>query len=185
MNVTNISAPDFIKLCQQNQHNNDEQALCIVDLRTSAEVASESIGHSVNIPVQALEEATFHQAIAKREPQDVYLLCQSGRRAEMAVDKLTGKTEHNLVIIEGGLNALKAAGLTVKKGNKNVISLERQVRIAAGLLTITGVALGALVNPYWYGLSAFVGAGLMFAGITDTCGMALMLAKMPWNQVKS
>jgi hypothetical protein len=64
------------------------------------------------------------------------------------------------------------------------MSLERQVRIAAGTLVLTGVALGWFVHPYLYGLSAFVGAGLIVAGITDTCGMGLMLAKMPWNRVE-
>ena len=63
-----------------------------------------------------------------------------------------------------------------------VVSLERQVRIVAGFLTLGGVVLGALVHPGFYGLSAFVGAGLMFAGITDWCGMAMVLARMPWNR---
>ena len=63
------------------------------------------------------------------------------------------------------------------------MSLERQVRIAAGLLVVIGSALGAFVDQRWMGLSAFVGAGLIFAGVTDTCGMAMLLGKMPWNQV--
>lgn len=63
------------------------------------------------------------------------------------------------------------------------MSLERQVRIAAGLLVVLGTALGYFVHPYLLGLPAFVGAGLVFAGITDTCGMGMLLAKMPWNQV--
>jgi len=73
--------------------------------------------------------------------------------------------------------------LPVVRGKKS-IPLERQVRIAAGFLVLLGAVLGFFVHPYFIGLSAFVGAGLMFAGITDTCGMALVLAKMPWNQVK-
>lgn len=62
--------------------------------------------------------------------------------------------------------------------------LERQVRIAAGSMVVAGAALGFFVHPFWIGLSAFVGAGLVFAGVTDTCGMGMMLAKMPWNQIK-
>ena len=85
--------------------------------------------------------------------------------------------------VEGGTLAWDQAGLPVSRGRK-VISLERQVRIAAGLLVLTGAVLALTVHPWWAGLSAFVGAGLMFAGITDTCGMALMLARMPWNQVR-
>jgi hypothetical protein len=70
----------------------------------------------------------------------------------------------------------------VVRGQK-AISLERQVRIVAGLLVLVGAVLAIAVHPYFAGLSAFIGAGLIFAGITDTCGMAMVLAKMPWNQI--
>ncbi len=89
----------------------------------------------------------------------------------------------NIVNVDGGTSAWEAAGLPVVRGKK-AMSLERQVRIAAGFLVFLGAALGYFVNPAWIGLSAFVGAGLMFAGITDTCAMGMMIAKMPWNQVK-
>jgi hypothetical protein len=77
--------------------------------------------------------------------------------------------------------AWEAAGLPVTRGKK-VLSLERQVRVAAGLLVLTGVILGTWVHPGFHGLAGFVGAGLVFAGLTDWCGMAMLLAKMPWNQ---
>ena len=79
--------------------------------------------------------------------------------------------------------ACTESGIPVIRGKK-VMSLERQVRIAAGSMVFAGAALGFFVHPYWIGLSAFVGAGLVFAGVTDTCGMGMMLAKMPWNQIK-
>ena len=85
--------------------------------------------------------------------------------------------------MEGGTLACVEAGLPVVRGRK-AISLERQVRIAAGLLVLLGALLGWLVHPAFVGLSAFVGAGLVFAGVTDTCGMGLLLARMPWNRVK-
>ena len=88
-----------------------------------------------------------------------------------------------MVNVEGGTLACVEAGLPVVRGKK-AISLERQVRIAAGSLVLLGVLLGWFVHPAFIGLSAFVGAGLVFAGITDTCGMGMMLARMPWNQVK-
>ena len=97
----------------------------------------------------------------------------------MAADKLSD-LQAELIIVAGGTSAWESAGLPVNKG-KGVISLERQVRIGAGLLVLAGVALGHFVHPGFYGLSAFVGAGLTFAGITDFCGMGLILAKMPWN----
>ena len=84
--------------------------------------------------------------------------------------------------MEGGTLACEAANLPVVRGQK-AISLERQVRIAAGSLVLIGAILGFWVDPYWIALAAFVGAGLIFAGITDTCGMAMLLARMPWNQV--
>jgi rhodanese-related sulfurtransferase len=87
----------------------------------------------------------------------------------------------NLVNVEGGTLAWEQAGLPVVRG-KEAISLERQVRIAAGSLVLLGTALGAFVHPAFLGLAAFVGAGLVFAGVTDSCGLGMLLARMPWNQ---
>ena len=87
----------------------------------------------------------------------------------------------NLRVVEGGTQAWSAAGLPVQRGRKT-ISIERQVRIGAGLLVLTGVALGWFYHPGFFLLSAFVGAGLVFAGITDICGLAIFLAFAPWNR---
>lgn len=176
MQVTKISANEFL-----TSHFSDQ--VTIVDVRTIAEVSSEYIESAISLPLHKLNENTFLSAINK-EPKTtttVYLLCQGGIRAETATKKLSGLENINLVIIEGGLNQLKALGIALKKGKNQSISLERQVRIIAGGLTITGVILGSLFDPLYYGLSVFVGAGLMFAGITNRCGMAIILAKMPWN----
>lgn len=86
-----------------------------------------------------------------------------------------------IVNVEGGTSAWQSAGLPVVEGKK-VMSLERQVRIAAGSLVVIGAVVGQFVHPVGYGLSAFIGAGLVFAGVTDTCGMGMMIAKMPWNR---
>ncbi|MEM8954508.1 MAG: DUF2892 domain-containing protein, partial [Verrucomicrobiota bacterium] len=86
------------------------------------------------------------------------------------------------VLVEGGLAAWEVAGVPVIRGKRKVISLERQVRVAAGFLVLVGVLLGTLVNPAWLILSGFVGVGFVFAGITDTCGMGMLLAKLPWNR---
>ena len=175
-----ISAEKFIA-----QHINHK--VTVLDLRTSAEVNNEYIADCACLPVQELTPASFRELLADIGHDNntpVYLLCQSGLRAEKAVEKLFGEVSVPLVIIDGGLNQLKAAGIKVIKGKGKVISLERQVRIAAGALTLKGAILANVIHPYYIGISAFVGAGLMFAGITNTCGMALMLAKMPWNSVK-
>jgi hypothetical protein len=98
------------------------------------------------------------------------------------VKKLCGAGLENCVLVEGGIEAWDEAGLPVVRGERKVMGLERQVRIAAGALVVTGVLLGWLVHPGFLGLAGFVGAGLVFAGITDTCGMGMMIAKMPWNK---
>jgi len=85
-------------------------------------------------------------------------------------------------VIEGGMLAWSKAGLPVVNGELKVWSLERQVRFAAGALVVLGVVLSLMIHPYGIALSAFVGAGLVFAAVTDTCTMGLLLAKMPWNK---
>jgi hypothetical protein len=85
-------------------------------------------------------------------------------------------------IVEGGIQAWVAAGYPVERGTSRVWSLERQVRFAAGTGVLVGVGLAWVVHPWFIALAAFVGAGLVFSAVTDTCGMALMLARMPWNQ---
>src|SRR5690606_7056 len=112
-----------------------------------------------------------------------YVICRTGNRAEQACEKLQAAGYHNVVNVEGGTAACAEAGLPVVRGKK-AVALERQVRIAAGFLVLLGAVLGYFVHPAFIGLSAFVGAGLIFAGVTDTCGMAMALARMPWNQVK-
>ena len=86
-----------------------------------------------------------------------------------------------IFVVEGGTNLWKMEGLPIEEG-KSIISLERQVRIGAGSMVLLGTLLGVFVNHYFFIIPAFVGAGLVFAGVTDTCGMALILARMPWNR---
>src|SRR5207245_8145316 len=111
-----------------------------------------------------------------------YVRCRSGRRGRQACEKFLAAGFSNVVNDEGGTLAWAECGLPVVRGKK-AISLERQVRIAAGLLVLLGALLGWLVHPALAALAALVGAGLVFAAITDTCGMGLLLARMPWHQV--
>ena len=156
---------------------------CILDVRTAAEVQAESLPNCIHIPLHELRAERLQEEISKsgKPVSLVYLLCQAGRRAEMAANQLKDKINAELCIIDGGMNAVKQAQIPVQKTGKTVISLERQVRIAAGFLVLVGVALGMLINPNFYFLSGLVGAGLMFAGITDTCMMGMLPARMPWN----
>ncbi|MFV0338228.1 MAG: rhodanese-like domain-containing protein [Chthoniobacterales bacterium] len=150
----------------------------LLDVRTPAEYESAHIEGSVLHPLSNLDcESVAKLAEGKKS---CILVCQSGRRAGMAADKLSEHGLPGLHILEGGVQAWESAGLPLLRGAKT-ISLERQVRIAAGTLVFIGAVLGYFVNPLWIALSGFVGAGLVFAGITDTCGMGMLIAKMPWN----
>jgi rhodanese-related sulfurtransferase len=110
----------------------------------------------------------------------VVLVCRSGARARQAEEALRRVGMPNLHVLDGGLNGWIAAGKPVRRGRER-ISLERQVRIAAGALAAAGGLLALKADPRFGLLSAFVGGGLVFAGVTDTCGMARMLAKLPYN----
>jgi rhodanese-related sulfurtransferase len=155
-------------------------AVELIDVRTPVEYREVHVGSARNVPLDQLNAAQFTAGRSGSAP--LYVICRSGSRGKQACEKLLAAGYTNVVNVEGGTLAWDQAGLPVVRGKK-AISLERQVRIAAGLLVLTGSVLGFFVSPYWIGLSAFVGAGLMFAGITDTCGMGMLLARMPWNQV--
>jgi len=152
--------------------------LSVLDVRTPVEFAEVHVTEAQNIPLDELNPRTLQ--FQKDKP--VYLLCRSGQRATKAAEKLAGEGFAQPVVVEGGTLAWIEANLPVTRGACKVISLERQVRIAAGALVLTGVLLGWFVHPGFYSLCAFIGAGLVFAGITDYCGMGLLLAKMPWNK---
>jgi rhodanese-related sulfurtransferase len=158
------------------------ESVHLLDVRTPAEHASMHVPGVHLLPLDQLsgDRLTGVNGFAKDQP--VYLLCRSGSRAQKAAAQLEKDGYSDCVVVEGGMQAWADAGLPVNRGHSNVISLERQVRIGAGLLVLAGVILGALFHPVFYLLSGFVGAGLVFAGITDWCGMGLLLARLPWNQ---
>jgi len=107
--------------------------------------------------------------------ETLYVICRSGGRGKQACEKFLKAGFTNVVNVEGGTLACEQAGLPVVRGKKT-ISLERQVRITAGSLVVLVAVLSWLIHPAFIALSAFVGAGLIFAGVTDTCGMGLLLA---------
>lgn len=162
------------------QHNN----CCVIDVRSGAEVRELHLPGSIHIPVNEITPERVRSAMqeAGKAGQPVYLLCQSGKRADMAANTLAGKIDETLIIAEGGVNALKNTNAPLTSSDKNVMSLERQVRIAAGALVFVGVLAGYVISPVFFALSGFVGAGLMFAGISGTCAMGMLIAKMPWNK---
>lgn len=156
--------------------------LTVIDVRSPAEFAAAHATVARNVPLPDVCHAALAAAGHLDPATPVYLLCQSGRRAQAAADKLVTLGYQKPVVITGGTDAWLAAGLPAVRGVTRVISLERQVRIAAGALVFTGVILAWFVHPGFMWLSGFVGAGLVFAGITDFCGMGLLMAKAPWNR---
>ncbi len=179
MNTQLLGAKEFATLYQQNKE------LFVVDLRTAAEFSGECLHDCVHLPVQELTTEGL-EAELKRKGLDkdtpIYLLCQSGRRANMAVEKLQHTGNFNFVILDGGLNAIKQHGMQTHSSGKKVIPLERQVRITAGLLILLATTLGFAFHPGFFLIAAFVGAGLTYAGLTDHCGIAFVLTRMPWNK---
>jgi rhodanese-related sulfurtransferase len=176
MNIPTITPTQLHQAAQRGQ------SFRLIDVRTPAEFAEAHVGLADNLPLHRLDPTKLAaDAQAARTP--VYVICRSGSRGRQACQRLLAAGLHNVANVEGGTQAWEQAGLPLVRGRK-AISLERQVRIAAGGLVVLGAVLALLVHPYWIALAALIGAGLVFAGITDTCGMAILLAKMPWNQVK-
>jgi rhodanese-related sulfurtransferase len=156
----------------------------LIDVRTPVEFREVHVQFARNVPLDQLDAQAVMQSRGGTAGDPLYVICRSGGRGRQACEKFQQASFSQVVNVEGGTLACEAAGLPLVRGAK-AMSLERQVRIAAGSLVLLGVALAYFVHPALIGLSAFVGAGLVFAGITDTCGMGLLLARMPWNRVSA
>ena len=150
----------------------------VIDVREFSEFNSERIADAQLMPLSNFEKHADEIDHAK----PVYLMCRTGNRAKQAAEKLMAKGFTDIHVIEGGMAAWSEANLPMIKGDSRVWSLERQVRFTAGLFVLSGVLLGILVNPYLVLISGFIGAGLMISAVTDTCGMGMILARMPWNK---
>jgi rhodanese-related sulfurtransferase len=155
--------------------------LVLLDVRTSVEYAEAHVPEARNEPLHKLHPEKLIASGILPDGRAVFLLCHTDVRATKAAEKFAASGQDRAVVVEGGTKAWIEAGLPVTRAAKPVMSLERQVRIAAGALVLAGVLLGWLVHPVFFGLSGFVGAGLIFAGVTDFCGIGLLLARMPWN----
>jgi rhodanese-related sulfurtransferase len=160
---------------------NKEQAR-LIDVRTPAEYRSVHAAGAEHHELSKLNDAYIDDTLlAGGAERPLLMLCNSGRRAAQAGKLVEGRTRTPVFVVEGGTDQWADLHLPVEKG-KAVMSLERQVRIAAGTLVLIGTLAGIFVHRAFLVVPAFVGAGLVFAGVTDTCGMALLLAKMPWNK---
>jgi rhodanese-related sulfurtransferase len=155
-----------------------QPSLPVIDVRTPVEFAEVHVPSARNVPLDELKPGSLQ--LQKNQP--VYLLCRNGQRAAKAAEKFTKEGFLKPIVVEGGTLAWIEAGLPVTRSAVKAISLERQVRIIAGAIVFAGVLLAQFVDARFIWLSGFIGAGLVFAGITDFCGMGLLLAKMPWNK---
>lgn len=153
----------------------------LVDIREPDEFARRHVRGALSRPL-----SSFEQAHLKVEAgQDVVFTCRTGMRTGANCERLAAVVDGPAYVLEGGVDAWASAGLPVEGDRKAPLEIIRQVQIAAGSLVLAGAALGFAVHPGFYALSAFVGAGLVFAGVTGFCGMATLLARMPWNRARS
>lgn len=161
---------------QQLAHQLHDRRVRLVDVREPDEFASGHISGSLNLPLARISVETLPDG-------PVALVCQSDNRSGRALQELSRSgARGDLYDLEGGLIAWQRAGLPVERRAGAPLPLMRQVQIAAGSLVLLGVLLSQTVAGGWIWLSGFVGAGLVFAGLSGWCGMARLLAAMPWNR---
>ena len=153
----------------------------LLDVRTPGEHAAAHIPGATLIPLDELNAAAFCRERGG-DGSPVYVLCQSGGRAQRAIEKLERAGVRGCVLVEGGTQAWIDAGLPVNRGESRVLPLMRQVQITVGFLSATGATLALTVNPRYAFVPLILGCGLLFAGLTGYCGLAVLLAKMPWNK---
>ncbi|MBN8935828.1 MAG: rhodanese family protein [Rhizobiales bacterium] len=168
MTVQPISAEDAKRLV--------ECGATVVDVREADEHARERIPGAKHYALSQIAGPLDHRAPA------VIFHCRSGSRTNAAAERLGSVTDSDAYILEGGIEAWKSAGLPIVRNRRQPLELMRQVQIAAGTLALIGVVSGALLHPAFYIVAGVVGAGLVFAGLTGTCGMARLLALAPWNR---
>jgi len=151
---------------------------CVLDVRSAAEFATGHVPGAMNIPMEELEAR-----LADVPTGPLVVVCESGKRAEIAAGWLGD--ESRLTLLDGGTKAWRDGGYPLVTCAPCRWTLERQVRLIAGLLVLAATILSVLISARWVYLAMLVGAGLTFAGATNICGMAILLAKMPWNAQRS
>ena len=165
-----ISAHDLTEQLASHQ-------VAVIDVREPMEFAGGHIAGSLNVPLSRLAQADLPQGA-------LVLVCQSGNRSAKGVQTLLQRGHgHPVLDLQGGIPSWQQAGLPLRKLRNVPLPLMRQVQIAAGSLVLLGLILSNTVAPAWILLTWFVGAGLVFAGVSGFCGMARLLAVVPWNKV--
>lgn len=157
----------------------DKNEAIIIDVREPAEYAAKHIPGSTLIPLGVIQKDKLPAAGNKK----IVIHCQLGKRGGMACEKLLlSDAQADLYNLEGGIVAWEKAGYAVKQSGKSFLSIDRQTQLTIGTGVMLGLLLGYFFHPGFLLLSAFFAGGLIYAGATGTCGLAVLLSKMPWNQ---
>lgn len=158
-----------------------DEAVEIVDVCTPSEFAEVRLAGARNLPMDSPQLERFMAARLGTPCDPAYIICKGGVRSAKVCDRYAGA---NLVSVEGGTVLWSKLGLPIVRDVKG-ISLERQVRIVAGGIVVLASSLGVAIHPYFGLVSAMIGAGLMTAGVTNSCAMAMALEKLPWNKTRT
>jgi rhodanese-related sulfurtransferase len=155
--------------------------LDLLDVRTPAEFAAAHVPGAALLPLESLDAAAFLK-LRGDESKPIYILCQTGGRARKAIEKFQRAGFENCVLVEGGTQAWIDAGLPIVRGAGGTLPLMRQVQLTVGAISALGAALALAIDHRFAIVPLVTGCGLFFAGLTGFCGLALLLAKMPWNR---
>jgi rhodanese-related sulfurtransferase len=150
----------------------------LVDVREYAEFAGGRVKEAKLLPLGEIEKR--HTELDHSKP--IYVMCRTGNRSGEAQKKLKNLGFTNVINVDGGFEAWKKEDLPFERDEKAPWALERQVRFVAGLFVLIGFFLSVFVHQYLIGISVFIGAGLVFSAVTDSCMMGMILLKMPWNR---
>lgn len=171
MSIETISAKELPQILSDSYS--------VVDVRSLREFNSVHVNGAESIPLDQFDAKVYCEQNDIGFP--VYLLCHSGKRARIAAEKLVNAGHKNTFVVEGGTTAAIEAGVDVVYG-QGTISIERQVRIVAGGLTLLGTVLGLAVHSGFLAIPIIIGTGFIFSGLTDTCGMGMLISRCPWNR---
>jgi rhodanese-related sulfurtransferase len=178
MSTSETTRPTTLDATSLRELIDSGRAPRLLDVRTPAEFETVHIPGAYNVPLDLLRE--HREELRKHLDEDVVLICRSGARASQAEQALTGVGLPNLKVLDGGMLAWQASNAPVKQGRQRW-DLERQVRLVAGSIVLVSV-LGSVFVPGLKWVAAFIGAGLTFAALTNTCAMGMMLGKLPYNR---
>lgn len=168
MDIKLISSEELKSMAAQDR-------ACIIDVREPAEYRSIHLKNSISLPLSKVSNESLPKGYSK-----IILVCLTGVRSKEASKKISSESIE-IFSLDGGISSWKQSGFEVIESESKVLPLDRQTQIAAGSLALCGTLLGAVINPGFYIIPGFVGCGLIFAGLSGWCGMAKLLAKMPWN----